>query len=333
MHAFVLREYGSTPAVEQVDEPVAGSGRVPVEVVAAGLNPVDLAIAAGELGTADPVPRVLGNEAVVVLDGRLGYAHRTDPRSGSFAERTLVDPAGVLPVPDDVDPAAALVAGISGQPAWIPLETTAALRPGETVVVLGATGAAGQVATQAAKLLGAGRVVAAGRDRDTLERLRARGADEVVVLGGDDDAAALLDATRGGADLVYDPLWGPPFVAALRATKPGGRTVTVGRSAGSLTAEVPVFAFLGRSMLTYRNGATPPEVVAAAFQRMLRHLRAGELVVDLAEFPLVRAAQAWHLQDGAPHAKVVLRAGAGDRLPPPSGSIGPTRITGPAAAS
>jgi NADPH2:quinone reductase len=310
MHAFVLREYGSTPAVEEVDEPVAEAGRVPVEVVVAGLNPVDVAIAAGELGTADPVPRVLGNEAVVVLDGRLGYAHRTDARSGSFAERTLVDPAGVVPLPDDVDPAAALVAGVSGQPAWIPLETTAGLRPGETVVVLGATGAAGQVATQAAKLLGAGRVVAAGRDRATLERLRSRGADEIVVLGGDDDTAALLDATRGGADLVYDPLWGPPFVAALRATKPGGRTITVGRSAGRMTAEIPVFAFLGRSMLTYRNGETPSEVVSAAFHRMLRHLRAGELVVDLAEFPLARAAEAWRLQEGSPHAKVVVRAHA-----------------------
>jgi NADPH:quinone reductase-like Zn-dependent oxidoreductase len=307
MHAFVLREYGSPPRIEEVDEPSADAGRVVVDVVAAGLNPVDVAIAAGQLGTADPVPRVLGNEAVVVLDGRLAYAHRTDPRFGSFADRARTDPAATIPLPDDVDPAAALVAGVSGQPAWIPLETTAALRPGETVVVLGATGAAGQVATQAAKLLGAGRVVAAGRDRPTLERLRSRGADEIVVLGGDDDAAALLEATRGGADVVYDPLWGPPFVAALRATKPNGRTVTVGRSAGSPTAEVPVFSFLGRSMLTYRNGETPEDVVAAAFHRMIGHLRSGELVVDVTEFPLVRAAEAWSLQQGSPHAKVVLR--------------------------
>lgn len=311
MRAFVLREYGSTPSVEEVTEPVAGPGQVAVDVLAAGLNPVDVAIAAGELGTTDPVPRVLGNEAVVLLDGRPAYAHRTDPRSGSFAERTLTDPTAAVPLPDGVDPAAALVAGVSGQPAWIPLETTAALRPGETVLVLGATGPAGQVATQAARLLGAGRVVAAGRDRATLERLRSRGADEIVVLSGDDDAGAMLEATRGGADVVYDPLWGAPFVAALRATKPGGRTVTVGRSAGELDARVPVSAFLGRSMLTYRNGATPPAVVERAFHRMLGHLRTGELVVDVAEFGLDRAGEAWALQGASPHRKLVLRPAKG----------------------
>jgi NADPH2:quinone reductase len=307
MEALVLREYGSSPRVEEFAEPEPMSQAHRVEVLAAGLNPVDVTIAAGHLGTADAVPRVLGNEAVVVLDGRPVYTQRTVAPFGSFAEYALTEPGPVIPVPEGVEPATALIAGISGQPAWIPLETTARLQPGETVVVLGATGAAGQVATQAAKLLGAGWVVAAGRDRATLESLRSRGADEIVVLGGDDDTGALLEASRGGADLVYDPLWGPPFVAALRATKPNGRTVTVGRSTGLLTAEVPVFSLLGKSMLTYRNGETPREVVVAAFNRMLRHAAAGELVVDLTEFPLARAAEAWGLQDGSPHAKLVLK--------------------------
>jgi len=173
--------------------------------------------------------------------------------------------------------------------------------------VLGATGAAGQVATQAARLLGAGRVVAAGRDRVTLEALRARGADEIVVLGGDDDAGALLEASRGGADVVYDPLWGTPFVAALQATKPGGRTVSVGRSAGQLIAGVPFFSLAGRSMLTYRNGDAPRDIIVSAFHRILAHASAGELVVDIEEFPLEQAARAWRLQQGAPHRKLVLR--------------------------
>jgi NADPH2:quinone reductase len=279
-------------------------------VIAAGLNPVDVAIADGQLGTATPMPLVLGNEAVVTLDGRTVYSHRARPPFGTFAERTLVDPQEVIEVSAEVDPATVLIAGISGQPAWIPLETTARLQPGETVIVLGATGAAGQVATQAAKLLGAGWVVAAGRDKATLESLRGRGADEIVVLGDDgtdEDSAALLDASRGGADLVYDPLWGPPFVAALRATKPGGRTVGVGRSAGRVAAEIPYLALRGKTMLTYRNGEAPREVVVAAFNRMLAHAAAGELVVDIEEFPLERAAQAWQLQYGAPHRKLVLR--------------------------
>ncbi|GAA3873111.1 zinc-binding dehydrogenase [Saccharothrix violaceirubra] len=303
MRAFLLREYGGTPELDVIDEPLPGPGQVLAEVLAAGVNPVDLAIADGQLGTAHPLPRVLGNEAVVLLGDRVGYSQRT---SGSFADRTLVDPAGVLDVPSALDPTAVFAAGISGQPAWIPLETTAALRPGETVLVLGATGAAGQVAVQAARLLGAGRVVAAAGHRPTLTALLDRGADEVVVLGGPDDAAALLEATRGGADVVYDPLWGAPFSAALRATRPGGRTVTVGRSAGEHVAAIPVFDFLGRTMLSYRNGGASPDVVARAFGRMLRHVAAGELVVDTSVFPLSAAADAWAHQKSVPHGKVVL---------------------------
>ena len=306
MRALTLRRYGSAPSLGDIGEPTPYDGHVAVPVIAAGLNPVDVAIAAGELGTEPPPPRVLGNEAVVTFDSRPVYAHRTTPRFGSFAERTLIDPAHVLPVPEDVDPAAALIAGISGQPAWIPLETTAAVKPGETVLVLGATGAAGQVAVQAAALLGAGRVIAAGRHLPTLRTLLDRGADRIVALDGGQDADTLLDATGGGADVVFDPVWGPGFADALRATRPGGRTVTIGRSGGAPTAEIPIFSLLGKSMLTYRNRDTPAQVVRAAFDRMLRHIAKGELIVDTQRFPLGQAEQAWRLQQGAPHAKLVL---------------------------
>lgn len=310
MKAFVLRAYGTDPQLEEFPNPQSESGLTEAKVLAAGLNPVDVAIADGHLGTAAAMPLILGNEAVVLLDGRAVYSHRARPPFGTFAETTLVDPNDVIEVPAELNPATALIAGISGQPAWIPLETTARLQPGETVIVLGATGAAGQVATQAAKLLGAGRVVAAGRDKVTLESLRDRGADEIVVIGddgSDEDTAALLDASRGGADLVYDPLWGPPFVAALHATKPGGRTVGVGRSAGQLDATIPYFALRGKTLLTYRNGEAPREVVVAAFHRMLTHAAAGELIVDIEQFPLDQAPRAWRLQHGAPHRKLVIR--------------------------
>ncbi len=69
------------------------------------------------------------------------------------------------------------------------------------------------------------------------------------------------------------PARGPPFVAALQATKPGGRTVSVGRSAGAHGATIPVFSFLGKTMLSYRNGGTDPQVVRRAFERMPRPRR------------------------------------------------------------
>jgi NADPH2:quinone reductase len=181
------------------------------------------------------------------------------------------------------------------------------VKRGETVLVLGATGAAGQVAVQAAALLGAGRVIAAGRHLPTLRTLLNRGADRIVALDGStQDADALLDATGGGADVVFDPVWGPAFVSALRATRPGGRTVTIGRSGSALTADIPIFSLLGKSMLTYRNRDTPPEVIRAAFDRMLRHIARGELIVDTKQFRLGQAEQAWKLQQDAPHAKLSL---------------------------
>jgi NADPH:quinone reductase-like Zn-dependent oxidoreductase len=95
-------------------------------------------------------------------------------------------------------------------------------------------------------------------------------------------------------------------VSALQALKPGGRSVSVGSSSGQLTAEIPVFSLLGKTMLTYRNSQTPPQVVTAAFHRMLDHIKTGELIVDLEEFPLENAAEAWQLQSESPHRKLVL---------------------------
>src|SRR5690348_11125195 len=103
MRALVLRGYGMSPRLGEFREPRSEAGRVDVAVVAAGLNPVDVAIAAGQLGTGDPVPRVVGSEAVVLLDGRAGYTQQLRAPFGAFAERTLVDPSELIEVPAGVD--------------------------------------------------------------------------------------------------------------------------------------------------------------------------------------------------------------------------------------
>ncbi len=117
-------------------------------MLAAGLNPVDAGLA-----SRGPFPRVLGLEDVVELDGQVVYAERAVQPHGTYAGRAVVTAADTIVLPRDLDPAAAIPLGIAGLAGWIPIETTAAL-------VLGATG---QVALHAARLLGAGRIVAVGR--------------------------------------------------------------------------------------------------------------------------------------------------------------------------
>src|SRR3954454_6518387 len=128
-----------------------------------------------------------------------------------MAERTLVPHDALLPVADGVTGEVAAALGNTGLGAWLSLAWRSGLQPGETVLVLGATGAVGSVAVQAAKLLGAGRVVAAARPSARLQALLARGADAVVELGGGEDLPdALREAAGGGVDVTIDTLWGEP---------------------------------------------------------------------------------------------------------------------------
>src|SRR5690349_1676614 len=159
MRAAILREYGTVPELADHPEP---TGPDVVEVLAAGMNPVDIRIATGTfpLERYDP-PYVAGKEAVGRRrDGTLAYFEYAVKPFGAFAEKTQLAPGDGYPLPEGLDPALAVCLGVSGLAAWLGLEWRGRLRPGETVLVLGASGVVGQIAVRAAKLLGAGRVVA-----------------------------------------------------------------------------------------------------------------------------------------------------------------------------
>ncbi|WP_067679586.1 zinc-binding dehydrogenase [Nocardia miyunensis] len=115
------------------------------------------------------------------------------------------------------------------------LSWRAQLQPGETVLVLGAGGAVGSVAVQAAKVQGAGRVIAADRDPDRLQRLRERGADATVVLDDSTDLPTAFQHAAGesGVNVIIDPLWGEPALAAMRAAAPDARHIEIGNSAAA----------------------------------------------------------------------------------------------------
>ncbi len=311
MRAAVLHEYGQTPVVEDFEEPTAGDGQAVVAVSAAGLNPIDLRVASGTLAERrPPLPSVVGSEGIGTLEGgrRVYFSSAVAP-FGSVAARALIAAGEAIDVPDGVEDAPAVAFGIAGTAAWLALERRGQLAAGETVVVLGASGPVGLIGVQVAKLLGAGRVVAAARSEAGLRRAAERGTDATVRLEGsvEDITAALRDAAGGDVDLVLDPLWGEPAAAALGALGIHGRLVNLGESAGAqATFASHGVRFQELSILGYTNFASSAQQRGDALRRMWGHAAAGELLVDCETFGLDAVADAWRLQAGAPGRKLVV---------------------------
>ena len=301
MHAAVLTEYG-IPRYGEFADP---EGDV-AEVLAAGLNGVDLLIATGtHYFSPTELPAVAGIDGVGrTADGRRVYFSRPPAPYGSMAERVPL-PAAVLPVPDGVSDPVAAALGNAGLAAWMPLANSGRLAAGETVLVLGATGVVGRMAVQAARLLGAGTVIAAGRDADRLAELSTLGADQTIALGSDDLAGGLKAA--GGVDVIVDYLWGEPATTALQAGKPGVRLVHVGDRAG---AQAPVPGALLRSLGATITGFLPiwsgQPAVAAAYQRLCEVAASGQLDVPVETMPLAEVEQAWARYPSVRHKLVLI---------------------------
>lgn len=311
MLAAILKPDGN-PELIEVETPSAGEGSSPVAVAAAGINPIDLITAVADAAAAPVV--VAGREGVGrTEDGRRVYFGSIVPPHGALAEIAIVPDERLLELPDDVDDGLAIAPGVAGQAAWLGLEWRAELRPGEHVVVLGASGTVGEIGVQAARLLGAGRVVAAARSEESLRHAEAIGADAVVRLGERpraEIAAAIDEAAEGRVDVVLDPLWGEPALAALDACSPGARIVQLGSAA---TAEQPFnpASLRGRlvTIQAFSSSAVPVGVRLAAHRRSLDHAGRGELSARVEELPLSEAPRAWELQRQSPNAKLVLRIG------------------------
>lgn len=312
MRAAVIDEWGAPPRLTaEFEEPQAAPGQLAVEVLAGGLNPVDLLTWSGGFhGPTPPLGSAIGREGVVEdEDGRRLYVDRPVAPFGTFAERSLIDPERAYPVPAGVDPSEAVALGVAGIAGWVGIEWRGAVREGERVLVLGATGPVGMVAMQAARLLGAGRVVAAGRSAEGLARAAALGADATVRLEGsrEEMTAAMSEAAGGELDLVLDPVWGEPAMAALLALGPGGRLVQLGNSAGT-EVEVPVGPLRPKMIEIRSQGAlgVPPEVKREAYATMVGHLEAGELTVAVERVPLAEVAEAWRRQADSPGHKLAI---------------------------
>jgi NADPH:quinone reductase len=319
MRAATIAEIGSLPELGEAPDAVRGDGDALVHIEAVPLNPIDINVGAGRFyGGTPPLPYVPGCEGVgrvveaeSLAPGTLVWAHAAGMgtrRDGALADLLAAPEDELVPLPDDADPAVAGAVGIAGIAGWLPVAYRAPVEKGDTVLVLGATGTVGLVALQAARLLGAGRIVAAGRRPEALERARRLGADAIVSLDTDDLVAAFKEAFGGeGPTYVVDPLWGEPAVAAAGAAVPGARLVNIGQSAG------PAAPFLSAdvrskqlNVLGFSNFGTPREVMHREYLRLLEHVRAGEIQVEVETFPFERAAEAWQRQADGAGVKVVV---------------------------
>ena len=309
MDAAVLHEYGEAPRYEEFADPTAGDGEVVVDVAAAALHHLDLLKASGSFYIEQPLPSVVGGDGVGRLEDGRRVLFEAVPPHGSMAERSAAKADTLFDVPDDLDDAAAAALANSGLGAWLALDWRAGLQPGETVLVLGATGQVGSVAVQAAKLLGAGRVVAAARGGDRLERLRERGADAVVALDGEGDLAERIREAAGGAvDVTIDSLWGDPAAAAMGAAAQFCRHVQVGHLAGpELGLAAPAIRSKSLDVRGFMHLHASPEVRREAYRRLGEHVARGDIVIDLERIPLADVADAWERQRRADAgAKLVL---------------------------
>jgi NADPH:quinone reductase-like Zn-dependent oxidoreductase len=301
-----MPELHGSVRVQEFPEPQAARGARIISVTAGGIGPTDLLRAVGRYKTVAP-PYVVGGEGVGRLeDGtRVYFGHSISPY-GSWAQKTIVAEEEIWPIPDEVPDELAIVCGISGTGALIPLEQ-ARIRAGDRVLVLGATGPLGQIGLQLARLMGAGKVVAAARGLQALERLRACGvADEIVQLGAGDDHAALAAVAGEGYDAVLDVVFGPPAQAAIRACAAGARIVSVGTQAGD-TVTLGIRDIIHRWHCAVATGTRPVAERRAAFERLLALARNGAIKVDVTTFSLGQAMQAWQAQGRSAHSKIILR--------------------------
>ncbi|MBU6201609.1 MAG: zinc-binding alcohol dehydrogenase family protein [Acidobacteria bacterium] len=312
VRAAVLEAIGAEPVLGERPEPVAADGEEVVDVLAVALNPVDLAIGGGRFYAGHPVlPYVPGHEAVVRRpSGALAYASGGGlgvARDGLLAERAAVPVNALIDLPAGTDPGIAVALGTAGLAGWLSVEWRAGVGEGDVVVVLGATGAVGKVALQAARACGAARTVAVARSAARLAA--ADVVADATVEAGDRLAERVLEAAGAAPTVVIDTTWGPNLVAMLGIAATRARVVHLGASAGPAT-EIPSAPLRGKQidLLGFSNFGVPRDVLVAAYRQMVGLAASGALVLSVSRYPIGRVAEAWRAAT-AGEAKVVIETG------------------------
>jgi NADPH:quinone reductase-like Zn-dependent oxidoreductase len=319
MQAAVLHELGKPPRCEDFPEPSAGNEEAIVQVRAASLKAVDRQLAAGtHFASPRELPVICGTDGVGSLsDGTRVFFGGPRRPYGAMAQRAVVPAAFCFPVPDALDDATAAAIPNPGVSALLSLSQRAKLAKGEKVLILGATGVTGKLAVQIAKRLGAGRVIASGRNPQALEKLRCLGADSTIQLDQPDDdlrKAFSYEAGEDGFSVVIDYVWGRPTEILLSAitrpefavVKSETRLVEVGESAGPTIALSA--AVLRSTALTILGtaGISSQDVLVAAVHQVLDWAAKGALQIETETVPLAEIEKVWQRPESGRRRLVVI---------------------------
>jgi NADPH:quinone reductase-like Zn-dependent oxidoreductase len=305
MHAAVVTSFGSPPSYQDIAAPrPQPPDEVLVDVLASGLHPRVRSQADGSHYTSpDQLPLVPGIDGVArTAEGTLRYFVLPDTTMGAMAEQTVIDLRRSIVLPENCPPVELAAAMNPAMSAWVALRRRIDFRAGQSVLVLGATGNAGQLAVQIAKHLGASRVVGAGRRADRLDALAELGADDTVSLRGDGaDVAGRLGEACREVDVVIDYLWGEPTAEAMRAvvtprTDPGQPLtwVEIGSVAGP-TASIPSAALRAARLQIVGSGqgSVPAGDFLAELPELAAEVSRGTFRIEARAVPLAEVASAW----------------------------------------
>ncbi|MFJ5218457.1 zinc-binding dehydrogenase [Streptomyces sp. NPDC088354] len=322
MRAAVVHSFDAPPRYGTVATPEPrGEHEILVDVLAAGLHPRVRSGADGSHYTSEGVlPLVPGIDAVGRTPrGELFYFVAPDGATGTMAERAVVDRRRAVTLPAGTDPVAVAAAMNPAMSSWVALRRRAPLRPGASVLVLGATGSAGRLAVRIARHLGAAHVVAAGRDPERLALLLGLGADETVPLRGDPEKTAdHLGRAAGDVDIVLDYVWGPATEHALPAllTARAERArplawVQIGSVAGpDITLPSAFLRGANLQLMGSGQGSVSTAGILAELPLLAELITSGTLAVDTLPVPLSRVEQVWTAPE-APGQRVVLTPDGG----------------------
>jgi NADPH:quinone reductase-like Zn-dependent oxidoreductase len=311
MKAAIVTGPGVLPTFGEFANPVAQEGFDLVTVKAAALSNLTRGRAAGSHYSSDNVyPFVPGVDGVgVMADGRRVYFVMPEAPFGAMAEQTLVDLRRTVPVPANVDDVTAAALANPGMSCWAALVERARFQPGETVLINGATGAAGSVAVQVAKHLGAKKIIVTGRNGEDLKALRTLGADVMIPFdlrpdnpqGGEDFERALTEEFARGLDVVIDYLWGTSartiIVAVAKAIEDAHpvRFIQVGEASRE-AVELPGAALRSSAIQIMGSGlkSVPLQGLLEAIRSTFELATEGGLYLPTQAVPLSSVGENWN---------------------------------------